>query len=171
MKQPNPFRKKVGAAVLVTSLLIAGWEGFREEAYIPVPGDVPTLGSGFTKHEDGTPVQLGDKITKEENARRLLVETNEYQQKIAKCIKVPLSEGEVSAFTSLSFNIGTGAFCKSTLVKKLNEYDYEGACKEILRWNRFKGKVLLGLDNRRKDEYSICIGDKVLKVDNEFALH
>ena len=59
---------------------------------------------------------------------------------------------------SLTYNIGEGAFCKSTLAKKLNAYDYEGACKEILKWDKFKGKPLKGLTNRREREYAKCIG-------------
>jgi lysozyme len=60
---------------------------------------------------------------------------------------------------SLSYNIGTGAFCNSTLVKKLRTYDYEGACKEILRWDKFKGEPLKGLTHRRQREYKLCMGN------------
>ena len=67
---------------------------------------------------------------------------------------------EFSAFVSLTYNIGEGAFCRSTLVKKLNAGDYEGACKEILRWDRFQGKPLRGLTLRRQDEYRQCMGAK-----------
>ena len=45
-----------------------------------------------------------------------------------------------------------------TLVRKLNAMDYAGACAQILRWDRQKGRVLRGLTNRRKAEYKMCVG-------------
>jgi lysozyme len=74
-----------------------------------------------------------------------------------RCIKVPISQGEFEAYVSLTYNIGSGAFCRSTLVKKLNTYDYQGACKEILKWSYFKGKQLPGLVKRRNEEYRLCV--------------
>ena len=59
---------------------------------------------------------------------------------------------------ALAYNIGPGAFCGSTLVKRLNAEDYPGACREILRWNRAGGRVVQGLVNRREAEYRQCIG-------------
>ena len=76
---------------------------------------------------------------------------------IHKCVHVPLSDGENSAFVSLAYNIGTSAFCSSTLVKKLNARDYEGACAEIKRWVYVNGKKSQGLINRRAKEYQTCI--------------
>lgn len=155
----SKLRKAVGAlavtAALVTS--VANYEGFREPAYIPLPGDKITYGHGFTTRPDGSPVQLGDTITYQQSILRLNKELLHYKNGISKCINVPLAQSEVDAYTSLSFNIGVWAFCKSTLVKKLAVYDYEGACKEILRWNKFKGKTSTGLVNRRQKEYLTCI--------------
>lgn len=143
------------SAALITS--VANYEGFREDAYIPVPGDKVTYGHGFTTRPDGSPVKIGDIITKQESTNRLGKELLHYKNDISKCIHVPLTQYEVEAYTSLSFNIGVGAFCKSTLVKKLNAYDYDGACKEILKWDKFKGKALKGLTARRQQEYYTCI--------------
>lgn len=156
---PNGVKKKIAAFLIGAGLLtgVANHEGFRERAYIPVPGDRPTAGFGFTFREDGTPVRLGDTITRPEAERRLGKELYSYRLKISECIKVPVTENQADAFTSLAFNIGTGAFCKSTLVRKLNLYDYQGACQEILRWNLFQGKPLKGLTNRRKDENKLCL--------------
>jgi lysozyme len=71
---------------------------------------------------------------------------------------VPLHQHEYDAMIGLSYNIGGSAFCNSTLVKKLNAGDYQGACKEILRWDHFQGKPLRGLTIRRQKEYQQCIG-------------
>ena len=155
----NSTKKKIAAFLISAGLLtgVANHEGFREKAYIPIVGDRATTGFGFTFREDGTPVRLGDTITRPEAERRLGVELYSYRLKISECIKVPVTENQADAFTSLAFNIGTGAFCKSTLVRKLNFYDYQGACQEILRWDRFNGRPLKGLTNRRKDENKLCL--------------
>lgn len=132
---------------------IALEEGFRDKAYIPVPGDVPTIGFGTTEN-----VKIGDKVTVERALVKLLADANKFEQGLKNCVKVELHPYEYEAYLSLSYNIGTGAFCKSTLVKKLNNYDYEGACKEILKWDKFKGESLPGLTSRRKKEYTLCTG-------------
>lgn len=153
------YRKKI-VAFFVSATLITGvvkHEGFRDKAYVGIPGDLVTIGSGFTKREDGTPVQIGDTITRKESDIRLSKELQAYRARISECIKVPVTENQADAFTSLAFNIGTSAFCKSTLVRKLNLYDYQGACQEILRWDKFKGRPLKGLTNRRKDENKLCL--------------
>jgi lysozyme len=158
-------RKPITAMVVSAALLtgIAVHEGYREEAYIPVKtaqgSDVPTIGYGTTVNKNGTPVQLGQTITRKEAWKLLEVQTNDkYANVIKKCIKVPLHQYEFDAYVSLSYNIGTGAFCGSTLVKKLNTKDYAGACKETLRWDKFKGKPLKGLTIRRQTEYNKCTG-------------
>jgi lysozyme len=134
---------------------IANWEGFRDEAYIPVPGDKPTIGFGTTEG-----VKHGDSITVERALVRLLADANKFEQAVKRCAPVPMFTHEFTAYVSLAYNIGESAFCNSTLVKKLTALDYQGACKEILRWNKFQGRVLQGLVNRREHEYKMCIGEK-----------
>lgn len=134
---------------------IANWEGFRDRAYVPVLGDVPTIGFGTTEG-----VKQGDRITVERALIRLLADASKFEQAVKRCAPVPMHPHEFSAYVSLAYNIGDGAFCRSTLVKKLNAGDYEGACKEILRWNKFQGETLPGLVKRRESEYQMCIGEK-----------
>jgi lysozyme len=151
-------RLQVTSLALSASALvsIAMHEGFRDKAYIPVPGDVPTIGFGTTQG-----VKPGDTITVDRALFRLLNDANKFEKAVQQCVTVPLYQSEFSAYVSLTYNIGEGAFCKSTLVKKLNTYDYEGACKEILRWDKFKGKPLPGLTKRRQQEYNMCIENHV----------
>jgi lysozyme len=73
---------------------------------------------------------------------------------------VPLHQHEYDAFLSLAYNIGAGAFCGSTLVRKLNTGDYTGACAEILRWDKFQGQPLRGLTLRRQAEHRQCLGNQ-----------
>lgn len=149
-------RSQIAALVLSASALvgIATHESYRGEAYIPVPGDVPTIGFGTTES-----VKLGDKITPERALVRLLADANSYEREVKRCVTAPLYQYEYDAYLSLAYNIGTGAFCKSTLVKKANAGDYAGACSEILRWNRAGGKVLNGLTKRREAEHKQCMGN------------
>ena len=160
MAIPDKIRKPIIALVISAAGLggIAIHEGYRDKSYIPVPGDVPTIGFGNTTYADGSKVQLGDKITRKEATELLGNTVSIFEKQIKACIKVPLAQNEYDSFVSLSYNIGAKAFCGSTLVKKLNVYDYEGACNEILKWDKFKGKPLPGLTKRRKQENKQCLG-------------
>lgn len=133
---------------------IATWEGFKGEAYIPVPDDVPTIGFGSTEG-----VKLGDTISVPDALNRLEKDVRAAEDAVRSCVTVPLTQGEMDAYTSLAFNIGGRAFCDSTLVKKLNAGDYRGACEEIKRWHFAGGKSLKGLVDRRAAEYRRCIGE------------
>jgi lysozyme len=140
----------VSAALLIAVLQ---FEGYTDKAVIPVPGDVPTIGAGRTEG-----VKLGDKTEPVREMVFLLNNLeNKYAQKVRECIHVPLHVYEFDSYVSLSYNIGTSAFCKSTLVKKLNDEDYAGACQQILVWDKFKGKPLRGLTVRRQQEHAKCL--------------
>ena len=161
MKPRLPAYILVVSAVTLGSL--ASFEGYRSRAYDDGVG-VQTVGFGSTRREDGSPVRAGDTITPERAVVRLARDANAIGQEIAACIgDVPLAQHEFDAFASLAYNIGSPAFCRSALVKKLKQDppDYAGACAEILRWTRAGGQELPGLVNRRKAEYLLCVGDPV----------
>ena len=145
----------IGALTLSASALvgIAVHEGYRGEAYIPVKGDKPTLGYGTT---DG--VKPGDTIEPVQALVRKLQDVQKFEGALKQCVRVPLHQHEYDAFLSLAYNIGPGAFCGSTLVRRLNAGDYAGACAEILRWDRFRGEPLRGLTLRRQAENRQCLG-------------
>lgn len=140
----------IGAALLVSVMM---YEGYTDKAVIPVPGDVPTIGVGRTEG-----VHMGDKTEPVREMMMLLKNLDKYGNGIKACINVPLYQYELDAFVSLAYNIGINAFCNSTLVKKLNAGDYSGACEQIMIWDKFKGKPLKGLTNRRNEEYRTCRG-------------
>lgn len=139
----------LSAAGLVS---IANLEGFSEKAYIPIPGDVPTIGFGSTEG-----VKMGDTITVPKALERLMRDVGVAESAIGRCVKVPLSQSDYDAFTSFAFNVGGEAFCSSTLVKKLNSGDYDGACDELERWVYSQKRVVPGLVNRRQVEYRLCV--------------
>ena len=72
------------------------------------------------------------------------------------CVKRPLTDGQKAAFLSFAFNVGNGAFCKSTLVRKANAGDMPGACAELSHWVYAGGKQLPGLVKRRTAEREMC---------------
>lgn len=148
-------RTQIAALTLSAAALvgIAVHEGYRGTAYTPVAGDVPTIGFGTTEG-----VKMGDKTTPERALVRLLKDANKFEQAVRNCAPVPMYQHEFDAYVSLTYNIGTGAFCKSTLVRKLKAGDYRGACEEILKWDKFQGKPLDGLTARRIEEYQKCLG-------------
>lgn len=141
----------MSAAALVA---LVGHEGYTDRAVIPVKGDVPTIGFGTTEG-----VKMGDATTPPKALARALQDVGRYEGALKLCVKVPLHQHEYDAYVSLAYNIGSRAFCGSTLARKLNEGDYPGACREILRWDRFKGQPLRGLTTRREREYRQCIGE------------
>lgn len=130
-------------------------EGYSDKAYAPVKGDVPTIGFGTTGG-----VKMGDTIKPPQAVARALVDVQKFEGALKQCVKVPLHQYEYDAYVSLSYNIGSKAFCGSTLVKKLNAGDYAGACQQVLRWDKFNGKPLAGLTKRRQAEYEQCKGIK-----------
>ena len=148
-------RIKVAALVIsgMSMIGIALHEGYVGHTYKDVVG-VNTIGFGTT-----VGVKPGQTISVERALVKLGSNVGEKEKAMKKCLgDVDLYQYEWDAYVSLTYNIGTGAFCKSTLVKKLKQADYPGACKEILRWNRGGGRVLDGLTKRRRDEYRQCIG-------------
>jgi lysozyme len=153
---PNQVRTSVAAMVLAASTLvgIAVKEGYKDEAYIPVAGDVPTIDFGRTKG-----VKMGDKSNPVRGLQLLLEEVDSvYAQGVRSCISVPMYQYEFSASVSLAYNIGVKAFCGSTVAKRFNAGDYAGACAAFDMWNKQGGKILPGLVKRRAEERAICEG-------------
>jgi lysozyme len=151
-------RTLIASLTLSASALVglAVHEGYRDTAYVPVKGDRPTLGFG-----DAQGVRLGDRTDPVRALIRLNFQADVFQQEMRRCIgDVPMYQHEWDAVISWAFNVGSKAACGSTLVRKLQALDYPGACKELLRWDRFQGSVLPGLTKRRQDEYQKCMGDK-----------
>jgi lysozyme len=161
---PNQVRTSVAVMVLAASTLvgIAVNEGYRGEAYIPVPGDVPTIGFGATKD-----VHMGDKTTPTRSLVRLLDEVEGvYAAGVKKCITAPLYQYEYEAYVRLAYNVGVGTFCRKAapgkppnLIDLINSGRYAEACARIEAFKYGPGrKVLPGLVKRRAEERAICEG-------------
>ena len=156
----GPRTAIAGLVLAATTLVGLGLsESYTDKAVIPVPGDVPTKGFGTTRNADGSPVRLGDTTTPPRALVDLLRDASKFERAVKRCAPVPMYPWEFSSFVQLTYNIGEGAFCGSTLAKKLNARDYAGACREILRWDRAGGRVVRGLTLRRQREYAECMGE------------
>jgi lysozyme len=156
--EEKPLRRAIASLSLSAAALIgiAVHEGYSDRPIIPVKGDRLTIGFG-----DATNVKPTDKTDPVRALIRLGEHVSRFESEMKACIgDVPLHQHEWEAYISWAYNVGSGAACKSTLVKKLKARDYAGACKELLKWDKFQGKTLAGLTKRRKDEYRQCIGVK-----------
>ncbi|MDJ0517043.1 MAG: glycoside hydrolase family protein [Trichodesmium sp. MO_231.B1] len=135
--------------------LIKKWEGLFLNAYLD-PVGIPTIGYGTTRYPNGQTVRLGDRISERDAERYLGSECSRIAEAISQLIKVPVNQNQFDALVSFSYNVGTGAFQGSTLLRKLNQGDYQGAANEFRRWvNGVVGGVkvpLPGLVSRRADE-------------------
>ena len=138
--------------------LIKQFEGFSSTPYL-CPAKIPTIGYGSTYYEDGAKVTLKDKPITEERATQLLefVANKTFSENINKVVKVPLNQNQFDALVSFAYNIGNKNFNWSTLLKKLNLSDYEGASLEFSRWNQANGKILNGLVTRRQKEKELFL--------------
>ena len=138
--------------------LIAKWEGFRARPYLDAV-QVPTIGYGTTRYPNGFKVRMTDAAITEAQGRAYLIhDMAGAMQAVSDLVKVPLTARQSAALTSFIYNLGRGAFAGSTLLRKLNAGDYDGATAEFGRWNRAGGKVLAGLTRRRADEAALFRG-------------
>lgn len=156
----TPSRTTVASLTLAAATLVslALSEGYTDRAVIPIPGDVPTKGFGTTRNADGSPVRITDTTTPQRALVDLLRDAGKFEAAVKRCAPVPMYPYEFSAYVKLTYNIGEGAFCGSTLARKLKALDYDGACKEVLRWDRSGSKQIRGLTLRRQAEYKECVG-------------
>lgn len=139
---------------IVNDNLIKKWEKLELKAYLPTPNDVPTIGWGHTHT-----TKMGMTITKGEAQTLFNRDVAWVEAALAKHVKVGLNQNQYDALASWVFNIGEGGFKSSTLLRKLNAGDYEGAARELPRWNKQKGKVLRGLVRRRAEEMEYFLSD------------
>ena len=133
--------------------LIKSFEGCVLTGY-PDIGGVPTVGYGST----GPDVYIGMKITQAEAERRLAKELEHFENGVSNLVKVAINQNEFDALVSFSFNVGLGAFQRSTLLRLLNDgTERDIVSSEFLRWNKVDGKPVEGLTRRRKAEQALFL--------------
>jgi len=137
--------------------MVAFFEGCKLSAYT-CPAGIVTIGYGNTYYEDGTPVKLGDVITKERAKQLKLNILQGFIKELKSLLKKPYQDHEFYAMLSLLYNIGGKQFSKSSVLKYFNQDDKNMAAESFLLWNRSSGKVLLGLVRRRRAEKQMFLG-------------
>lgn len=136
--------------------LIKSFEGFMGKAYL-CPAGVPTIGYGTTLIE-GRPVKMGMTIT-ENDASKLLQEQIDqtYSPAVIRHVKVPLNQNQFDALVSWTYNLGEGSLSSSTMLKLLNQGDYDSVPSQMMRWTKANGVDLPGLVRRRQAEADLFV--------------
>ena len=129
--------------------LIRHFEGCRLDAYL-CPAGVWTIGYGHTAD-----VKEGDSIDQEAAEAFLIEDLETFEQAVTRLVEVPLTQQQFDALVSWTFNLGAGNLAESTLLKKLNNYQYAEVPEQMMRWVRAGGKVLDGLVRRRAAEAAL----------------
>ena len=126
--------------------LIKKFEGLRLKAY-KCSANVLTIGYG---HTGG--VKETDKITLEEADSLLKKDIAKFEEYVSDNVMVKLNQSQFDALVAWTFNLGPGNLRESTMLKKLNNQEYESVPFEMRRWNKAGGKTLDGLIRRREAE-------------------
>lgn len=138
------LKQRIAVAALTMSAAgFATWqasEGFTDRAVIPTKGDVPTIGHGSTKYEDGRPVRMGDRITRDRAevlARNLM--TQDEKRFAASLPGVKLHQAEFDVYMDFVGQFGIGNWRGSSMRKRLLAGEYAGACNALLLYKYSAG--------------------------------
>jgi lysozyme len=146
--------KRSGTAAALAVALVGSAEGLRQNAY----PDPATLGSPWTICYGHTgDVRRGDHKDISACKALLLRDLETFATAVEACVTREMPEPTEVAFISLAYNIGSSAFCKSSVVRRYNAGDRHGACEAMLRFNRAAGVVFPGLTRRREGERDLCL--------------
>jgi lysozyme len=156
----------VGSALALAVAFIGPWEGLRLNSYQDIVG-VWTICYGTTKD-----VRPGQKASKSECDELFARDITSHEIGMRRCLANPgpmlkerkvggdyaIPSGSYVAFVSLTYNIGVGGFCHSSLPRLINAGDIRAACNALPAFNRAGGRVVQGLVNRRAAEQRLCLG-------------
>jgi GH24 family phage-related lysozyme (muramidase) len=131
--------------------LIKDFEGLRLNSYRDAVG-VWTIGYGHTRTAGP-----GQRITNEQAIALLRQDVATFEKAVTSAVRVPITNNQFAALVSFAYNVGSGALNSSTLLRRLNAGDSNGAVNEFLRWNRAGGQVLAGLTRRRVAERDLFL--------------
>ena len=121
----------------------------------------------------GADVKKDMKITKEKADKLLKNDIKYFEECVNAYVKVPITQSMYNALVSFTYNVGGGAFKKSSLLKYVNKCKFEKASNEFKKWNKCGGKVLKGLVRRRELEKVEFLRNGIktnVKVSNNFKI-
>jgi lysozyme len=137
--------------------LIKQSESFRSKPYL-CPAGMPTIGYGSTRYADGTPVKLSDPPITQDQAEEIMRATlGNYEDAVNRYVVVPINQNQFDSLVDFAYNAGTQNLKTSTLLKKLNQGQYDQAANEFGKWVYGGGKKLGGLIKRRGVERDLFV--------------
>lgn len=131
--------------------IIKEFVGLRLEAYSD------TRGNWYIGYGRSQGVMEGMRITETEAEDYLREDLRVFEESVSRMVEVDVSENEFSAMVCLTYNIGPGGFAESTVLRKVNEQEWEEAADAILLWNKVGGQVNQALVNRREKERALFL--------------
>ncbi|MFY9349304.1 MAG: lysozyme [Sphingobium sp.] len=140
----------IAAALALAVPIVATWEGKRNDPYLDVVG-VPTVCYGETRvamrrYSDAECTAMLEKAVRG------------FAEPVARCSPTIADRPyQLAAATSLAYNIGVAAYCRSTADRRFDARDFKGGCAAMKFWNKAGGRVWQGLVNRRAAEYRLCM--------------
>ena len=141
----------------IAAELCRRFEGFRAKPYL-CPAGVPTIGYGSTYYADGRKVTLNDSLISQKDANDLLMNELEHTYlsgALRNCPVLATDERKCNAIVDFCYNLGVGRLQTSTLKRKINARDWDGAKEQLMLWTKGGGKVLPGLLKRRQAEVTL----------------
>jgi len=127
---------------------IKGFEELRLTAYRKFPGEPWTCGYGHT----GRDVTNGTTCDAAQAATWFKCDVAAPERAVNLMVAVPLTQNQFDALVSFAFNVGIAAEAHSTMLRKVNALDYEGAAAEFVKWDHVNGVEVPGLKRRREAE-------------------
>lgn len=144
--------------------LFKDWEGLVTHVYLDSGGE-PTIGIGhlLTRSERtsgkivirGRATQYRDGLSEQQCWHLLEQDLEGVEKTVNQAVMVPLNQNQFDALVSFTFNVGDTAFCDSTLLRLLNQRQYDQVPAQLIRWVRDNGQVVQGLINRRQKEIAL----------------
>lgn len=163
--QPRTQNRAAGAgalagvavlAIAIATHFVPAQEGTNTVGYAdPLAHGLPTACAGLT----GPGIRVGQHYTQAQCDALLASRLQVHATGIIACLHPPgpVGPNTVAAMISLSYNIGSRAFCGSSVVRLANAGRYAAACDAFALWNRASGRVVRGLTNRRARERTLCL--------------
>jgi len=136
--------------------LITGFEGLKLKPYL-CSAKIPTIGYGNTYYSNGKHVTLLDEAITQLEAFEMFKEiADRFALAVNKRLTKPVTQNQFNALVSFAYNVGTGGFSTSTLLKKVNVNPNDLSIRnEFMKWTKAGGKVVQGLVNRREKEADV----------------
>lgn len=141
--------------------LVKKFEGFSEHPYTCPAGKL-TIGYGSTMWgENGKKRRIWEtlRVSEGEATTQMVGDLEELAAKITKDAVVPLSDAQMGALVAFAYNVGYTALKTSTLWRKLNLGDYQGAADQLDRWVHAGGRKIRGLATRRAAEKELFLSE------------